>query len=241
MNISAKLKCFFIVVLVGLFLRSAAIQAATFSSTRVEALYGYNYKRGAGFSETNEAILVLANTTKFNWGDSFFFLETTNVDDVDKTGGTHAEFNVRYRFWKSNGLVKSVYGIVQADMDSNSYTQKVTKMAGVSIDWNAPEFMFLKTFVQFRDDPILDGSAIQFNLAWNKAFNIGKEKFSFGGFIDWTSNEGKRSSNLLSQPQLIWHVSKSLGFGFEYQYWKNRIGIKGLDEKAPQIMVRWTF
>lgn len=222
---------------------STSVQAATFSSTKVEALYGFDYKRGPGFSETDEAILTIANATGFTWGDSYFFLDTTNVDDVDQTGGTHIEIGPRYRFWKAegDGAVKSFYGIVQADIDSNRFTQKITKMAGVSLDWNVPGFRFFKTHVQYRDDPTLDGSSVQFNLVWNKGFKIGDENFSFEGFADWTSSEGTGASNLLMQPQLVWHATKHFGVGIEYQYWKNRIGVEGVDEKSPQIMVRWTF
>ena len=114
-------------------------------------------------------------------------------------------------------------------------------MAGVSIDWKVSGFKFVKTHVQYRNDPTLDGSSIQFNLVWYKDFTIGEEKFSFEGFADLTSTEGASASNFLMQPQLLWHVNKNIGVGFEYQYWKNRIGVKGITEKSPQVMVRWTF
>lgn len=232
------------ILLIGLTGASTNANASTFSSTKVEALYGWDYKRGPGFSDTNEAIVTIANATGFTWGDSFFFLDTTNVDDVDGTGGTHIEFGPRYRFWKpenNDGAIKGFYGIVQADFDSNRFAQKVTKMAGLSLDWNLPGFIFFKTHLQYRDDPTLDGTSVQLNLVWNKGFTIGEQKFSFEGFLDWTSSEGTWESNLIAQPQLVWHVSKSIGVGIEYQYWKNRLGVKGLDEKAPQVMVRWTF
>ena len=43
------------------------------------------------------------------------------------------------------------------------------------------------------------------------------------------------------QPQLVWHATKHFGMGIEYQYWQNRIGVEGVNEKSPQIMARWTF
>lgn len=219
------------------------VHAATFSSTKVEVLYGTDFKRGPGFSEVDEATLTIANATGFTWGDSYFFADITNADDVDGTGGTHLEFGPRYRFWKpeNEGVIKSFYGIVQADITSNKFTQKITKMGGVSLDWNVPNFKFVKTHLQYRDDPKLDGSSVQFNLVWNASFKFGEQDFSFEGFADWTSSEGSTSSSLLMQPQLVWLVNKNVGIGIEYFYWKNRLGIKGLDEKAPQIMVRWTF
>jgi hypothetical protein len=222
---------------------STTADAATFSSTKVEVLYGWDYKRGPGFSETDEAIITVANASGFAWGDSFFFLDQTNVDDADSTSGTHFEFGPRYRFYKPEGdsAIAGFYGIVQADFTSNRFVQKIVKMAGVSVDWNVPGFKFVKTHVQYRNDPTLDGSSVQFNLVWNKSFKLGDSDFSFEGFADYTTSEGTTVANLLVQPQVLWHVNKNVGIGFEYQYWKNRLGIDGLNEKSPQVMVRWTF
>ncbi len=223
--------------------------AVTYSSTKVEALYGYDYLRGPDFSEVDEGVLTVVNATGFTWGDSFFFLDSANFDDIDGTGGTHLEWSVRYRVSKGSGSIKGVYGIAQIDWDSGEFANKVTRMGGVSLDWDVPGFRFVKTNLQHRNDPDFEGNSVQFTLVWNKAFKIGAQNFSFEGFADWTSSEGEKSaapfdyseSNLLTQPQIVWHPTKNFGLGIEYQYWKNRIGRDGVDEKAPQILARWTF
>ena len=101
--------------------------------------------------------------------------------------------------------------------------------------------VFFKTHLQYRDDPTLDGTSVQFNLVWNKGFKVGEQDFSFEGFLDYTTSEGTTVSNTLAQPQLLWHANKSLAIGIEYQYWKNRLGVDGINESSPQVMVRWTF
>lgn len=226
----------------------ASAQAATFSSTKAELLHGTDYKRGPSFSEVDETILTLANATGFSKGDSYFFADITNVDDSDNTGGTHLEFGPRLSLlrtfgngqWK-DGPVKDIYVIAQGDFTSNRFTSKWVRMGGVSLDWSLPGFKFFKTHVQYRDDPTLDGSSVQVNLVWNSSFKMGEQDFSFEGFLDWTNAEGTTVANLLVQPQLLWHANKSIAVGLEYQYWQNRLGIDGLDEQAPQLMVRWTF
>lgn len=225
-------------------LSAATTQAATFSTTKVEGLYGTGLDKRS--TDGNEATFTIANATGFKWGDSYFFVDVTNVSDANSTGGTHLEFGPRYRLFKpeNNEAIKGVYAIVQADMTSNRFTTKIVKMAGASLDWNVPGFKFVKTHLQYRDDPTKSGSSVQFNLVWSQSFTLGKEDFSFEGFLDWTSGEGEgfgSESNLLMQPQLLWHTNKNIAIGIEYQYWKNRFGISGLDESAPQIMVRWTF
>jgi len=227
---------------------SAGTQAAVWSSTKVELLYGYDYKRGPGFAEVDEAIFTIANASGLTWGDSFFFSDVTDFDDRDGTSANHMEFGPRLSLlrtfgdgqWKE-GPIKDIYAIVQIDYDNNPFSNKWTGMGGASVDWNVPGFRFVKTHVQYRDDPTKSGSSIQFNLVWNKGFKVGEQNFSFEGFLDWTSSEGNGESNLLTQPQLLWHANKHIAVGIEYQYWQNRLGIDGLDEKAPQLMVRWTF
>lgn len=228
-------------------LMSGDIQAATFSSTKAEILRGYDYTRGPNFSEVDETILTIANASGFTYGDSYFFADVTNASDRESTGGTHLEFGPRLSLLRTfgsgqwDGVIKDIYGIVQADFTSNRFTTKTVLMGGLSVDWRVPGFRFVKTHIQHRDDPNLDGDSVQFNLVWNSSFNIGSQKFSFEGFADWTSSEGTAESNLLVQPQLLWHYNKNIAAGLEYQYWENRLGIDGLDEKAPQLMVRWTF
>lgn len=234
------------ILLTGVTGTITTVQAATFSSTKIELLYGQDYARGVNGADADEAIFTIANATGFTWGDSFFFADVTGINDSENTGGTHMEFSTRYRVWTSEnaGVIKGAYGIVQADITSNAFVEKIVPMVGGSLDWSVPGFKFVKTHVQYRDDPKKDGSSVQFNLVWNTAFTLGDENFSFEGFADWTSGEGEgfgSEDNLLIQPQLVWLVNKSIGVGIEYQYWKNRLGIDGRDEKVPQIMVRWTF
>jgi hypothetical protein len=221
-------------------------EAATYSSTKVELLYGQDFARGINGADADEATFTLANATGFTWGDSFFFADVGRVDESKKTGGTHLEFSTRYRFWQPEnaGLIQGAYAIVQADMSSNAFVQQVVPMFGASLDWSVPGFNFVKTHLQYRDDPSKDGSSMQVNFVWNKSFTLGDENFSFEGFVDWTQGEGEgfgSESNLLMQPQLVWLINKNIGVGIEYQYWKNRLGIKGRNESVPQLMVRWSF
>ncbi len=217
--------------------------AAVFTSTKAEFLYGWNYER----SYDEGMILTLANTTKWGIGDSYFFLDASKVDDRGEADGIHFEWGPRLSLLRTfgdsalDGFLQDVYIIVQTDIDANKFTNKVTLMGGLSVDLKVPGFLFFKTHLQYRDDPIFDGQSAQLNLVWNAPFNIAGQKFSFEGFLDYTTDEGDSEQNLLTQPQLLWHPTKHLAFGVEYQLWFNRLGIKDLDEKALQVMARWTF
>ncbi len=223
--------------------------AAVFSSTKVELLYGDYHKRG----DEKQGIFTFANATGFKYGDSYFFVDAVDVDDRDETGGMHLEFGPRLSLVRafggkpSDGFFKDFYLITQADLDANAFNQRTTLMGGISTDLNLPGFAFFKVHLQYRDDPQYNDESVQLNLVWNAPFSIGGAKFSFEGFADFTTDEGDEDDptfskeNILVQPQLLWHVTPNVGLGIEYQYWKNRLGIDGVDESTPQLMFRWTF
>ncbi len=229
-----------LVLVLGL---SFAAGAAQWSTTKAEFLYGWNYER----DDKNAMILTLANATGWAYGDSFFFIDASHVDDKDNTGGMHMEWSPRLSLLRTfgngqlDGPLKDVYVIVQSDLDSNQYDNKITLMGGLSADWNVPGFAFFKTTVQYRDDPKLDGDGAQGTLVWSAPFTIKGQKFSFEGFLDYTSAEGDSHANVLTQPQLLWHATDNLAAGVEYQYWHNMYGIDGRTESLPQALVRWTF
>ncbi|GGY04755.1 hypothetical protein GCM10007160_35520 [Litchfieldella qijiaojingensis] len=236
---------------------SQTASAALYSTTTVEALYGWDYedRAGAGFSIDNEehAILTFANATGWTYGDSFFFVDFTNLDqgssDENRAGSAHAEWSLRGNLGSLSGLdlsfgpVNGIYAIGQLDIDRNSATRKTTHLTGLSFDFDVPGFRFVKLHTMYRNDEsaAARGSSEQYTLVWNAPFSIGSADFTFEGFLDYITEEGDLESQLLTQPQLVWHATPHLGIGVEYQYWENKFGLAGTDESTPQLMVRWTF
>ncbi|GAA0566106.1 outer membrane protein OmpK [Halomonas salifodinae] len=238
-------------------LLSQAASAALYSTTKVEALYGWDYEAqaGAGFTiDTEEhAILTVVNATGWTHGDSFFFVDFTNLDqgaqDEQDRGSAHAEWSLRGNLGSLTGLdlsagpLSDVYAIGQLDLDRNSATRKTTHLAGLSFDFDVPGFSFVKLHTMYRNDEsaAARGSSEQYTLVWNAPFTIGSADFTFEGFLDYITEEGDLEAQLLTQPQLVWHATPNFGIGLEYQYWENKFGLDDTDESLPQLMVRWTF
>lgn len=224
-------------------------QAYKFSTSKVELLHG-NYEERSG---SEQQLFTFANATGFSKGDTFFFIDVDDFGNASETGGIHAEFNARVSIPRTfgvglkGGVLKDTYLVGQLDFDGNAFNRTTSHMAGIGADWKVPGFRFVKTNLLHRDDPGKSGSSAQFQLIWNKGFNLGKHKFSFEGFADWTSGEGDNFpgnanvTNFHTQPVLLWHATKNLGLGLEYQYWNNRIGRDDLDESTPQLLLRFTF
>ncbi|MFD2667210.1 outer membrane protein OmpK [Halomonas halophila] len=229
--------------------------AAVYSTTKVEALYGWDYEdtadAGFGIDNAEHAIFTVANATGWTYGDSFFFADFTNLDQGSASeqdhGSTHAEWNLRGNIGKATGLDLSVgpltglYLTGQLDIDRNASVRKTTHMAGLSADVAMPGFDFFKVYALYRDDETAEGSAMQYTAAWNAPFRLGGADFSFEGFIDVITEEGDLATQVLTQPQLVWHATEHLGVGLEYQYWENKFGLEHTDESLPQAMIRWTF
>ena len=77
---------------------------------------------------------------------------------------------------------------------------------------------------------------------WYSRFSL-----RFRGFIDLIGAEGDAVQQLLTQPQLLVDVGSGLGCegrlwaGVEYQFWKNKYGIDGVDESFVQLKIMWEF
>ncbi|ALM53490.1 outer membrane protein OmpK [Halomonas huangheensis] len=238
-------------------LAALPVAAAQYSTTKVEALYGWDYQdeADAGFPIDNphHSVLTFANASGWNWGDSFFFIDLTNYDqssdEEQDFGSAHAEWIVRGNLGElfnsdlSFGPVKGIYAAAQLDFDRNATTRKTAHLAGLSIDLDVPGLDFFKVHALYRNDEsdAAEGSSEQYTLVWSRTFELGSETFSFEGFLDYITEEGDLAEQVLTQPQLVWHATDSIGLGIEYQYWHNKFGLEGTDESVPQAMLRWTF
>lgn len=108
-------------------------------------------------------------------------------------------------------------------------------------------------------DPFMivdEGNSYMIDFNWAYPFEIGGTKWSLEGHIEYidgrtqVNNFGttELASWVLAQPQLRFDVSDALGgkpgriyAGIEYQYWKNKLGNKNIDESVAQLLLVWQF
>ena len=70
----------------------------------------------------------------------------------------------------------------------------------------------------------------------------------FEGFFDYAWGEDPLEDNIITAPRLLVDVGGLAGWGenqlqvgVEYQIWRNKFGIDGMDEDVPQAMVKWIW
>ena len=85
-------------------------------------------------------------------------------------------------------------------------------------------------------------------LAWGAPFKLGPLPLVFEGFLDFAWGEDPLQDNLLTAPRLLVDIGQLAGIGagtlqagVEYQIWRNKYGIDGMDEDVAQAMVKWIW
>ncbi|TWX70937.1 hypothetical protein ESZ36_04650 [Colwellia demingiae] len=110
------------------------------------------------------------------------------------------------------------------------------------------------------DSPVFtvvdEDSSFMVDFAWAYPFKIGSTSWSIEGHLEYidgrtqVNNFGttELESWILFQPQIrldlgevLGHKAQRLFVGVEYQYWKNKLGEKGTDDNAAQLLAVWRF
>ena len=240
-----KMSRIFMIVLVLLVASSGAALASIWSSTSASVLYGDGYKFKSSEKGT---ILTIEHASGWSYGDNFFFFDTFQplANGTDMYGEWHPRLSMGKIFKNEtgSGFFKDVLIATELNVGNNWRAY----LYGLGFDFNIPYFQFFALNIFIRDDKtITEDTTYQISPSWNIPFNIGGTMWSFGGFLDYSGPEGDTKYQFLAQPQLLLDVSNfadkpgNLFVGIEYQYWKNKFGVEGVDENFVQFMGKWFF
>ncbi|MCR6654044.1 MAG: hypothetical protein NVV73_22335 [Cellvibrionaceae bacterium] len=243
----------FLWVVAGLFAVNLSFAgAAQWSSTNVQYLYGDRYTDVGTNTEVSASIITLEHVNGWKYGDNFYFVDITNPDrGASKLGtGYYGELSPRLSFGKitgkdlSFGIVKDVLITTTAEIGSGFHNY----LYGVAIDLDIPKTPVAQINTYVRNE-IGPGKVpgYQVTLVWLTPFNIGNLSFAFEGFFDYAFDQDHAEDNIITAPRLLldlgktWGVEGVLQAGIEYQIWRNKFGIDGIDEDVPQFMLKWIW
>jgi nucleoside-specific outer membrane channel protein Tsx len=129
-------------------------------------------------------------------------------------------------------------------------------LAGLSLDFAVSRGFFNLSIYAFDDHTCFKGIPLcpdyrpthQITPLWNMPFTLGPIDGEFAGIIKFIGSRGAGTvSQVFSQPQLRFDIGKPFGkkgslyAGIEYQYWRNKYGMKDVDDKHPQVLLLWKF
>ena len=230
---------------------------------------GFNDNGSTGGPKFSKSIVTLQHASGYSHGRNFFFVDFLKSDSKDNDyGEVYGEYYHTLSLTKLAGadwskrFVRDI-GFTAAfnagSKNSAFGSNPRVLLAGPTIELNVPGANFVNIDVlAYRDMGRFSGfgggklcgeykTTFQITPAWSVPFSVGPAKFEFSGFADLIGSHGTCKRQLLAQPQLRWDVGHHFGrpgtlhLGFEYQYWRNKFGIDGMNESFAQFLAAWKF
>ena len=259
----------FAATVLGLAYSTAHAGSALFGTTNIQYLYGTSYADFnadfSGFVDDDKAsIVTIEHFDVWKYGDNFFFVDITNADrqgdgfatTTETTAAYYAEISPRLSFGKIFGSKLEFGPIVDllftSTVEIPAGGVEQTYLYGVAADLKIPGLQFFQ-FNWYVRNP--QSSALktgqQITLVWGAPFKLGSVDFLFEGFFDYAWGEdpktpgGSYQDNIIAAPRLLLDAGSLFGspgivqLGVEYQIWRNKFGIDGMDEDVAQAMVKW--
>lgn len=240
----------FLMALLVLALCSGSALAAIWSSTSMSYLQGSGYELA---SSEDASIMTLEHASGWAYGDNFLFLDIFQPFDKDLSlyGEWHPRLSLGKMF-KQNmafGPVTDVFLAGETNFGSNAFQNTRIYLYGLGFNLDIPKFNFVSLNVYLRDNMAFeDDTSWQISPAWSIPFNIGEAQLTCGGFLDYMAADNDNAKdNILFVPQILLDVGAfhdnpgRLFVGIEYQYWKNKYGVDGIDDNLVQAMAKWFF
>jgi nucleoside-specific outer membrane channel protein Tsx len=228
--------------------------AAVWQETNFQYIWGGNFQSldPAHPKDNNRSTITVEHADAWKYGDNFFFFDITNPE-INRTGSRtsiYGEISPRLSFGKITGtdlsapFLKDVLAAGTLELSGQGFHNY---LYGIGFSLNLPKFNFADLNVYVRNDTAQHGVTYQITPCWQVPFSVGPASFVFEGFTDIAGSEGNLAFNIDAQPRLLLDVGKFWGsagnlfLGTEFMYWHNKFGIKGVDEYAPQAMVKWVL
>lgn len=237
----SNLSKFFSSVGLGFLTCTASLSAAAeqyWSDVSLTYLNGSDYEVG----DPDRQVLTLEYVSGYSWGKLFSFADRLESDNGDTE--TYIEVSPEVYLTEFNdGWIANITASGTAEI-GDGFTHY---LYGVGVAFNAPGFSYLELDAYRRNN---DGFANNYQLTatWGLPFSIGDTQFLYDGFIDYASGisgVGPASMNFTSQ--LKWNIGpyfsleNPLYVGLEYVYWRNKYYLDGVNEKNPNLLIRYHF
>ena len=247
---------------VGLLIATFAIssQAAIWSSTEIHYSSGDYLNFANDKHDATTSIITFQHASGHKYGKNFFFVDHSRSD----TGsGFYGEWYSTFGLGAitgsdmSFGAVKDlglIAGFNFAPGSNSMYT-----LPGVSLALDFPGFAFANLDITGYNNIKTDGSrgeesSYMLDFNWAYPFKAGGLSWSVEGHAEYIAGRDLKDGSakledwILMQPQVRLDLGEALGneagnlfVGIEYQYWKNKYGVKDKNESMVQLQTVWNF
>lgn len=246
-------------------INSSSAQALDWHTTELHFTYGeLDITTFAGGGTEHVGIVTFQHANGWQYGDNFLFVDFINGSQNGRD--TYGEFYANISLEKVSGKeiafgpVSDLGLVMGYNWGDDARVRKY--LPGLRIGFDVPGFKFLNlTLVAYIDDnrgtanggaPKQDDSYMV-DASWALPWQWGQHAFSLEGHVEYIGSRDnefgqKVEGHLLAQPQLRYDLGKTLWdrpnkifIGFEFQYWKNKLGDANTDERVAQALAVYRF
>ncbi|MCG9698241.1 outer membrane protein OmpK [Shewanella sp. Isolate11] len=221
----------------------------------VTALHGSDYDLAAS---DKQSTITVETAGAWKYGDWFAFQDFIFFHDGQGDDSTtYGELSPRFSLSKITGN-EFKYGAitdVSVALTLEEGEGPVTSfLYGVGLDITIPYFSYFNLNT-YRRDAISSGNISdgwQITPAFRMDFPVGNSAIVVDGFIDWVfaTDEDGYEKNFHFNPQIKYdlgaaifgtHKKDKLFVGIEYDYWKNKYGVKDVDQSTYSVIAKYHF
>ena len=219
-------------------------------SSNLQLLQGSGYELGAD----KRTIATYEQINISDRGDFFLFADISRPSSGNGTTA-YGEATLRIKLppiQSAPSRIKNLYAASAIELGDEVHAYLIG--LGSSLDVPGFDFFNLNLLLRksYRDfvnkDTDVGG---QLNINWRYPFGFAGGDWVFEGHLDFAFAEDggdrPKHDNVNSAPRLLLDVGRSFGkpnqlyAGVEYQFWRHKFGVKGVDEGVAQAMVKWVF
>jgi len=239
-------------------LAGSGVQA--FSTTEAQLHFGDGYRlERNGLDETARTTITLEHFTAFEHGDVFFFVDLFSDHDGPSTNTQSSHYGEIYGHLNGSalGLSFGESGFISdigPDFGINQGDDFLVGLYGLRASFKVPGFNVF-TFGVYAYDNVTDpfdrnlDTTYQATFVWNAPFEVGSQKFSAQGFVDFIGDQGAGvDSQIVFSPQLRWDIGHAFGgaenkynLGLEYTHFNNKFGVTGVHENSVSVFIAMKF
>lgn len=199
---------------------------------------------------TGEAEGATTNSISYQTGSDFRTGEkerniiTLDSLTVEKSHLIYLNVDVQSFDNKESQVISRILGRYNIVSDKIALTGQLINQRGISstdvgFGVNLPfGYVYGIDFYKHSDNFLGEGQKVF--VYW--VYPIKSTKFQFNGFVETTwADRMMASEMILAQPELMYSFTKNLQAGVEYQFYRNKNGVVGLDETIPQGKLKYVF
>lgn len=234
--------------------------AADWSETDVQVMNGTRFRDPGNHDDMTKTTVTLQHVSGYTYGRNYFFVDSYwGTKNAPRSNDIYGEYYHYLSLGKTTGAkfgegflkdVSLTAGVNAGSSTGGAGTRIL--LYGVTLDFAVPGFTYFNVdLLAYDDRSQFDGASTRYlksyqvTPVWQLPFSVGGTLWSFQGFCDFIGARGQGTVNqVLCQPQLRLDVGHLVSgrrdavyIGTEYQYWRNKYGIDGLNESFPNVMV----